>query len=68
MSLYRQTGDYGRGNIDTILQSGPVLLLHGFGNLLGPLLALPVAILLGMKREAIGSCHSINREYHMALD
>ena len=54
-------------NIDTILQSGPVLLLHGFGNLLGPLLALPVAILLGMKREAIGSCHSINREYHMAL-
>ena len=35
-------------NIDTILQSGPVLLLHGFGNLLGPLLALPVAILLGM--------------------
>ena len=31
------------------------------------LLALPVAILLGMKREAIGSCHSINREYHMAL-
>ena len=27
-------------NIDTILQSGPVLLLHGFGNLLGPLLAL----------------------------
>ena len=54
-------------NIDTILQSGPVLLLHGFGNLLGPLLALPVAILLGMKREAIGACHSINREYHMAL-
>ena len=35
--------------------------------MLGPLLALPVAILLGMKREAIGSCHSINREYHMAL-
>ena len=54
-------------NIDTILQSGPVLLLHGFGNLLGPLLALPIAILLGMKREAIGACHSINREYHMAL-
>lgn len=54
-------------NINTILESGPVLLLHGFGNLLGPLLAVPVAILLGMKREAIGACHSINREYHMAL-
>ena len=54
-------------NIDTILNSGPALLLHGFGNLLGPLLAMPIAILLGMKREAVGACHSINREYHMAL-
>lgn len=54
-------------NIDTILEAGPVLLLHGFGNLLGLVLALPVAILLGMKREAVGACHSINREYHMAL-
>ncbi|MCB7318319.1 DUF3100 domain-containing protein [Lacrimispora sp. 210928-DFI.3.58] len=54
-------------NIDTILSSGPALLLHGFGNLLGPVLAVPVAVLLGMKREAVGACHSINREYHMAL-
>ncbi len=54
-------------NIDTILNAGPALLVHGFGNLLGPVLALPVAILLGMKREAVGACHSINREYHMAL-
>lgn len=54
-------------NIDTILSAGPALLFHGFGNLLGPILALPVAILLGMKREAVGACHSINREYHMAL-
>lgn len=54
-------------NIETILQAGPALLFHGFGNLLGLVLALPVAILLGMKREAVGACHSINREYHMAL-
>lgn len=54
-------------NIDMILHSGPALLLHGFGNLLGIVLALPVAILLGMKREAVGACQSINREYHMAL-
>lgn len=54
-------------NIDVILEAGPALLLHGFGNLLGPVIALPVAILLGMKREAVGACHSINREYHMAL-
>lgn len=54
-------------NIEVILSSGPALLLHGFGNLFGILLSLPVAILLGMKRESVGACHSINREYHMAL-
>lgn len=54
-------------NIDVILDAGLAVLLHGFGNLLGPLLALPIAILLGMKQEAVGACHSINREYHMAL-
>lgn len=54
-------------NIEVILHSGPALLLHGFGNLFGIILALPIAILLGMKRDAVGACHSINREYHMAL-
>lgn len=54
-------------NIEMILDSGPALLLHGFGNLFGILLALPIAILLGMKRESVGACHSINREYHMSL-
>lgn len=54
-------------NIETILDAGPAVLLHGFGNLFGIFLALPVAILLGMKREAVGACFSINREYHMAL-
>lgn len=54
-------------NIEVILSAGPVLLFHGFGNLLGIVASLPIAILLGMKREAVGACHSINREYHMAL-
>lgn len=54
-------------NIETILSAGPAVLLHGFGNLFGIFLSLPVAILLGMKREAVGACFSINREYHMAL-
>lgn len=54
-------------NIETILSAGPAVLLHGFGNFFGIFLALPVAILLGMKREAVGACFSINREYHMAL-
>lgn len=54
-------------NLETILHAGPAVLLHGFGNLFGIFLALPIAILLGMKREAVGACFSINREYHMAL-
>lgn len=54
-------------NLETIFNAGPAVLLHGFGNLFGIFLALPVAILLGMKREAVGACFSINREYHMAL-
>ena len=54
-------------NIETILSAGPAVLLHGFGNFFGIFLALPVAILLGMKREAVGACFSINRKYHMAL-
>ena len=54
-------------NIETILDAGPAVLLHGFGNLFGIFLALPVAILLGMKREAVGACFSINREYHITV-
>jgi len=54
-------------NIDIIIKTGPILLFHGFGSLLCIFLAMPVAILLGMKREAVGACFSLNREYHMAL-
>lgn len=54
-------------NMETIISAGPAVLLHGFGSLLCIFLALPVAILLGMKREAVGACFSINRESHMAL-
>lgn len=54
-------------NIDIIIETGPVLLLHGFGSLLCIIVALPAAILLGMKREAVGASFSLNREYHMAL-
>ncbi len=54
-------------NIDIIIETGPVLLLHGFESLLCIFVALPAAILLGMKREAVGASFSLNREYHMAL-
>ena len=47
--------------------AGPALLLQEFGNLGTIFLSLPIAILLGMKRECVGACHSINRETEFAL-
>lgn len=54
-------------NIQTVISAGPALLLQEIGNLGTIFLALPFAILLGMKREAIGATHSINRESNLAL-
>ncbi|PLX31782.1 MAG: DUF3100 domain-containing protein [Clostridiales bacterium] len=49
-------------NIMKIIQAGPALLLQELGNIATIFVALPVALLLGMKREAIGATVSICRE------
>lgn len=54
-------------SIETVLSAGPALILQEFGNLGTILLAMPLALLLGLKREAIGATHSINRETNLAL-
>ena len=54
-------------SLETVVSAGPALLLQEFGNLGTILLAMPLAVLLGMKREAIGATHSINRESNLAL-
>lgn len=54
-------------SIETVVSAGPALLLQEFGNLGTILLAMPLALLLGLKREAIGATHSINRETNLAL-
>lgn len=54
-------------NIQTVLSAGPALLLQEIGNLGTIFFAMPVAILLGLKKEAIGATHSINRESNLAL-
>lgn len=54
-------------SISTVIQAGPALLLQEIGNLGTIFLAMPVALLLGLKREAIGATHSINRETNLAL-
>jgi len=50
-----------------LIAAGPALLLQEFGNLGTIFLALPVALLLGLKRETIGMTHSIGREANIAL-
>ncbi|WP_100398981.1 DUF3100 domain-containing protein [Bacillus sp. FJAT-44742] len=54
-------------SLPEIIEAGPALLLQEFGNLATILIALPIAILLGFKREAIGMTHSIAREPNVGL-
>lgn len=54
-------------SFETVLSAGPALVLQELGNLFTIFLALPVALLLGLKREAVGATHSINRETNLAL-
>lgn len=49
-------------NIVKVIQAGPAFLLQELGNLLTPVLALPLALILGLRREAVGSAVSICRE------
>lgn len=54
-------------SINTIIEVGPALLLQEIGHLGTILIALPVAIFLGLKRESVGMTHSIGREPNVAL-
>ena len=54
-------------SIPEIIAAGPALLLQEIGNLGTIFLALPAALFLGMKREAIGMTHSIGREPNVGL-
>ncbi len=54
-------------NIIKLIESGPALVLQEFGNLGTMLLGLPFAILLGMRREAVGATVSICREPTLGL-
>lgn len=50
-----------------IIKSSPALILQEFGNIGTVFIGVPLAVLLGLKREAIGSAHSIAREPNVAL-
>ena len=50
-----------------ILAASPALILQEFGNLGTLLLGIPIALMIGLNREAIGAAHSIAREPNVAL-
>ncbi|AWX32199.1 DUF3100 domain-containing protein [Methanosphaera sp. BMS] len=54
-------------NIGIIFNAGPAILLQEVGNLGTIFAALPIALLLGFKRESIGMTSSICREPQMAV-
>ena len=49
-------------NLEKILGAGPAFLAQELGHIIAPIIALPIAIMMGMKREAIGAATSISRE------
>ncbi|MGN1032367.1 MAG: DUF3100 domain-containing protein [Intestinibacter sp.] len=53
--------------IESVISAGPALILQELGNLGTILFALPIALLLGFKREAVGMTHSIGREPNIAF-
>ncbi|WP_010651347.1 DUF3100 domain-containing protein [Oceanobacillus massiliensis] len=50
-----------------LIEAGPALILQELGNLGTMLIALPLAVFLGLKRESIGMTHSVGREPNLAL-
>jgi MFS family permease len=55
-------------NLNVVIEAGPALLLQEVGHLIGTLvLALPLALLLGMGPATIGATFSIDREGSFAM-
>ncbi|MEI7428941.1 MAG: DUF3100 domain-containing protein [Betaproteobacteria bacterium] len=56
------------GSIPKIIDSGWALMFQEFGHFVGTILfGLPLALLLGIKREAIGATFSVGREPSLAI-
>lgn len=55
-------------SIMKVFQEGWALLFQEIGHFIGTIIiALPIAVLLGMKRETIGATYSIDRENNLAI-
>lgn len=67
MLLMAKYGTLVGPSLPKILAASPALILQEFGNLGTILLGIPVAVFIGLKREAIGAAHSVAREPNVAL-
>lgn len=67
MLLMARYGTLVGPTLPKIISAGPALILQEFGNLGTCLLGVPLAVFLGLKREAIGAAHSVAREPNVAL-
>ncbi len=54
-------------NINQIIQAGPAFIAQEFGHILAPLIAVPLALKLGLRRESIGAGSSISREASLGV-
>lgn len=54
-------------NFYKIINSGLALVLQEFGNIGTAIFAVPLAVFLGLGREAVGAGHSLGREGNIAL-
>lgn len=60
-------GISGGASIEQMISASPVLILQNLGNVGTVIFALPVALLLGMRREAVGMSYALSREPNVAL-
>ena len=67
MLLMARYGTLVGPSLPKILSASPALVLQEFGNLGTIFIGLPIAMYLGLKREAIGATHSVAREPNVAL-
>lgn len=55
-------------NVPQLIKAGAALILQEIGNNWGAIaIAMPIAILLGLRREVIGACYSVAREPNLGL-
>ena len=55
-------------NLEILSTAGLALMLQELGHFFGTILfGLPVALLVGMRREAVGACYSVDREPNVAI-